>query len=161
MMVPDHKKLLNWHKETERNKRRRFKKQVDMPEYNEVFTSPRFAGFCHLYFKIATALGAFQELGSIYFEVMKDRMFEADIDDFDSDVDIPDPDWVYRIINAPVPTLPRVQLPRLGIPDFNLQWRRLKERFRGMFIRKEVDVISQQHLSNQWLCVLPNLTKAR
>ena len=42
-----------------------------------------------------------------------------------------------------------------------LQTLRIEERFRGMFIRKEVDVISQQHLSNQWLCVLPNLTKAR
>ena len=67
---------------------------------------------------------------------MKDRMFEADIDDFDSDVDTPDLDWVYRIINAPVPTLPRVQLPRLGMPDFNLQWRRLKNHWRTIRRRK-------------------------
>ena len=60
MMIPEPQKLLTWHKETERNKKRRFKKTIDKPEYNEVFTSPRFAGFCHLYFKIATALGAFQ-----------------------------------------------------------------------------------------------------
>ena len=60
MMIPEPEKLLKWHKETERNKVRSFKKKVEKPEYNEVFTSPRFAGFCHLYFKIATALGAFQ-----------------------------------------------------------------------------------------------------
>ena len=60
MMIPEPEKLLKWHKETERNKVRRFKKKIEKPEYNEVFTSPRFAGFCHLYFKIATALGAFQ-----------------------------------------------------------------------------------------------------
>jgi hypothetical protein len=53
-------KLLKWHKESERNKRRRFKKTVVTPDYNEVFNSPRFVGFCHLYFKIATSLGAFQ-----------------------------------------------------------------------------------------------------
>ena len=60
MSIPEPEKLLKWHKETERNKKRRFKKEVVKPDYNEVFTSPRFAGFCHLYFKIATALGAFQ-----------------------------------------------------------------------------------------------------
>ena len=60
MMIPEPEKLLKWHKETEKNKIRRFKKKVVKPEYNEVFTSPRFTGFCHLYFKIATALGAFQ-----------------------------------------------------------------------------------------------------
>ena len=60
MSIPEPEKLLKWHKETEINKKRRFKKEVVKPDYNEVFTSPRFAGFCHLYFKIATALGAFQ-----------------------------------------------------------------------------------------------------
>ena len=60
LMVPNPKKLLTWHKETERNKRRRFRKTVDRPKYEEVFTSPRFTDFCRLYFKIATALGAFQ-----------------------------------------------------------------------------------------------------
>ena len=60
IMIPEPDKLLTWHKETERNKRRRFKKTIIKPEYEEVFTSPRFAGFCHLYFKIATSLGAFQ-----------------------------------------------------------------------------------------------------
>ena len=38
---------------------------------------------------------------------------------------------------------------------------KIDERSRGMFLRKEVHVISQQHLGNQWLCVLPNLTKAK
>ena len=60
IMIPEPDKLLTWHKETERNKRRRFKKTIIKPEFEEVFTSPRFAGFCHLYFKIATSLGAFQ-----------------------------------------------------------------------------------------------------
>jgi hypothetical protein len=31
-----------------------------MPTVEEIFSSPRFPGFCHLYFRIATALGAFQ-----------------------------------------------------------------------------------------------------
>ena len=60
LMIPNPKKLLKWHKETERNKTRRFKKAVEKPEFDEVFTSCRFTRFCHLYFKIATALGAFQ-----------------------------------------------------------------------------------------------------
>lgn len=53
-------KLLLWHKETGKNERRRFKKKVVRPTNEEIFSSPRFTGFCHLYFHIATALGAFQ-----------------------------------------------------------------------------------------------------
>ena len=37
----------------------------------------------------------------------------------------------------------------------------IDERSKGMFIRKEIDVIPRQKLGNQWLCVLPNLTKGR
>ena len=60
---------------------------------------------------------------------MKDTMFAADIDDFDSDFDEPDPDILYRIINAPIPKFPELKKPKwFGIPDFNLQWRRLKRR---------------------------------
>ena len=58
---------------------------------------------------------------------MKDNMFETDIDDYDSDIDTPDPDMLYRIINSPLPKMPKLVLPKwFGIPDFNLQWRRLK-----------------------------------
>ena len=51
-----------------KNQKRRFKKKVEKPDPSEVFSSPRFTGFCFLYFKIATALGAFQEMGRIYFQ---------------------------------------------------------------------------------------------
>ena len=51
-----------------KNNKRRFKKKVEKPVPSEVFSSPRFTGFCFLYFKIATALGAFQEMGQIYFQ---------------------------------------------------------------------------------------------
>ena len=51
-----------------KNQKRRFKKKVEKPDPSEVFPSPRFTGFCFLYFKIATALGAFQEMGRIYFQ---------------------------------------------------------------------------------------------
>ncbi len=97
------------------NKRRRFKKAVEKPEYDEVFLSPRFAGFCHLYFKIATSLGAFQELGRIYFDIMKDSMFEAKGDDFDSDVDTPESELLYKIINAPIPEMPKIKLPTVRL----------------------------------------------
>ena len=51
MSVSEPAKLLRWHKETGKNERRRFKRKVERPEWQEVFTSPRFTGFCHLYFK--------------------------------------------------------------------------------------------------------------
>jgi len=104
-------KLLKWHKETVRNRTRRFKKKVEMPDIADVFGDTaggqRFIGFCHLYFKIATALGGFQELGRMYFDIMRDSMFAEEgrkpLDDYDSDVDEPDPDMLYRIINTPIP----------------------------------------------------------
>jgi len=73
----------------------------------------------------------FQELGKIYFDVMKDTMFEADIDDYDSDIDCPEPNIFYRIFNDPVPKMVNGQLviPKwFGIPDFNIHWQRLKYR---------------------------------
>lgn len=107
MSIEKHEKLLKWHKETEKNKRRRFKKQAEKPEMVEVLSSPRFTGFCHLYFKIATALGAFQELGSIYFETMKENMFQVEkLDVYDSDEE-DDKDIISRVINAPAKTLIR------------------------------------------------------
>jgi hypothetical protein len=50
-------------------------------------------------------------MGKIYFEVMKDDMFEDQnkkLDTFDSDVDEPDPDLFYRIINTPIPKFPKL-----------------------------------------------------
>ena len=151
LMVPNPKKLLTWHKETERNKKRRFTKKVEKPQYEEVFTSPRFAGFCHLYFKIATALGAFQELGGIYFEVMKDTMFEeGKVDDFDSDVDVPDPDVLYRIINTPIPKMPTLSMPKLSVPNFGLYWRRLKRR-KGLLAATTIGLIATAAGVGQYL----------
>lgn len=109
--LKDPAKLLKWHKETVRNKTRRFKKKVERPDEMEVFQSPRFAGFCHLYFRIATAVGAFQEMGRIYFDIMRDSMFDDQdkkLDTYDSDVDEPDPDLFYRIINYPMPDVKKV-----------------------------------------------------
>lgn len=107
MSLDNPDKLHKWHKETMKNTRRRFKKEIFKPEENEVFSSPRFPGFCRLYFNIATALGAFQEMGQIYFNEMKDSMFDQDkLDDHDSDDD-DDQDLFSRIINAPQRTLIR------------------------------------------------------
>ena len=91
---------------------RRFKKKVDKPDPEDVFPSARFSGFCHLYFRIATAMEAFQEMGRIYFDIMRDSMFEDSnkkMDTYDSDVDDPDPDLLYRIINHPLPDLKKVE----------------------------------------------------
>jgi len=105
--------LLRWHKETIRNRNRRFKKSVEKPDPEDVFPSARFSGFCHLYFRIATAMEAFQEMGRIYFDIMRDSMFEGDgnqkVDTYDSDTDEPDPDIFYRIINYPMPDLKKVE----------------------------------------------------
>ena len=58
----------------------------------------------------------FQELGNIYLDVMKDSVFETDIDDYDSDIETPDPDMLhngfplYHIINSPHPKTPKDRL---------------------------------------------------
>ena len=83
------------------------------PTAEEVFSSPRFTGFCHLYFHIATSLGAFQEMGAMYFQRMKDNMFEVEkLDDYDSDAE-DDKDLFSRVINAPAATLKRAALAAL------------------------------------------------
>ena len=60
---------------------------------------------------------------------MKDNMFETEFDDFDSDVDSPDPDLFYRIINYKLPKIPQIPWPHpqklRNITDLRLQWRRL------------------------------------
>ena len=51
-------------------------------------------------------------MGRIYFDIMRDSMFENSnekMDTHDSDVDDPDPDLFYRIINHPVPDLKKVE----------------------------------------------------
>ncbi len=55
-------------------------------------------------------MGAFQELGSIYFSVMRDSMFEDPnrrMDDRDSDEEAADTDLLSRIVNAPAADLLR------------------------------------------------------
>merc|ERR1711994_380536 len=95
------------------HRNRRLKKSVEKPDPEDVFPSARFSGFCHLYFRIATAMEAFQEMGRIYFDIMRDSMFEGDgnqkVDTYDSDTDEPDPDIFYRIINYPMPDLKKVE----------------------------------------------------
>lgn len=51
-----------------------------LPPQQFIFQSPRFVEFVHLYFKVATSLGGFQEMAKIYFEVMRDAMFDDDKD---------------------------------------------------------------------------------
>jgi hypothetical protein len=48
-------------------------------------------------------------MGKIYFDVMKDDMFlspNEKYDTYDSDVDEPDPDLFYRLINMKMPKIP-------------------------------------------------------
>ena len=52
------------------------RKKPKLPPQESVFQNPRYMEFLQFYFKIATALGAFQELGLIYFELMKDGLFK-------------------------------------------------------------------------------------
>ena len=51
-------------------------KKPKMPAQEDVFDNPRYMEFLQFYFKIATAMGAFQELGLVYFELMKDGLFK-------------------------------------------------------------------------------------
>ena len=50
-------------------------KAPKLPSPDDVFDNSRYMEFLQFYFKIATSLGAFQEMGLIYFELMKDEMF--------------------------------------------------------------------------------------
>ena len=68
-------------------------------------------------------------MGKIYFDIMKDTMFDTKVDEFDSDVDLPDPDLFYRMINYQ-PKMPEINLPTIQLPQgsWACQWRRLKRR---------------------------------
>ena len=54
---------------------------------------------------------AFQEMGRIYFDIMRDSMFEGDgnkkVDTYDSDTDEPDPDIFYRYQTHPSHSFPQ------------------------------------------------------
>ena len=88
-------KVLKWYKKLKKYEKRKEKggihklmagKPPKMPKEEEVFQNPRYMEFLQFYFKIATSLGAFQEMGLIYFELMKDEMFgEGKKYEFDSD----------------------------------------------------------------------------
>merc|ERR1712173_65875 len=52
------------------------RKKPKLPPQESVFQNPRYMEFLQFHFKIATGLGAFQELGLIYFELMKDGLFK-------------------------------------------------------------------------------------
>ena len=66
------------------------RKRPRLPSQESVFQNPRYLEFLQFYFKIATSLGAFQELGLIYFELMKDSMFgESKIQGFEDDLKEP------------------------------------------------------------------------
>ena len=52
------------------------RKKPKLPPQESVFQNPKYLEFLQFYFKVATALGAFQELGLIYFELMKDGLFK-------------------------------------------------------------------------------------
>jgi len=66
------------------------RKRPKLPSQESVFQNPRYLEFLQFYFKIATSLGAFQELGLIYFELMKDSMFgESKIQGFEDDLKEP------------------------------------------------------------------------
>ncbi len=45
-----------------KNRRRRFKRKVERPTPEEVFTSPRFTGFCSLYFRCVCVWGGGKNL---------------------------------------------------------------------------------------------------
>ena len=88
--------VLNWHKKLLRHEKRKAKgglyrlfagQPPKLPPQDQVFQNPRYLEFLQFYFKIATSLGAFEELGLIYFELMKDAMFgEGKLDGFESDL---------------------------------------------------------------------------
>jgi len=88
--------FLSWHKNLLKYEKRVAKgglyrlfsgKQPKLPEQEQIFQNPRYLEFLQFYFKIATSLGAFQELGLVYFELMKDAMFgEGKLDGFESDL---------------------------------------------------------------------------
>ena len=78
--------LTKWHEKMEKFDKMKEKggihsllarKKPKMPSQEKIFDNPRYMEFLEFYFKIATALGAFQELGLVYFELMKDGLFKV------------------------------------------------------------------------------------
>merc|ERR1712106_977226 len=62
-------------------------KKPPLPPQEAVFQNPRYMEFLQFYFKVGTALGAFEELGLIYFELMKDSMFgENKVEGYENDI---------------------------------------------------------------------------
>ena len=96
MSITNPEVFLNWHKKLLKHEKRKAKgglsqifagQKPKLPEQDQVFQNPRYLEFLQFYFKIATSLGAFQELGLVYFELMKDAMFgEGKLDGFESDL---------------------------------------------------------------------------
>ena len=89
-------KLLKWYRKLRKYEKRKEKgglykmmagKPPVLPAEEEVFQNPRYMEFLQFYFKIGTSLGAFQEMGLIYFELMKDSMFgESKLDGYENDI---------------------------------------------------------------------------
>merc|ERR1712106_447644 len=85
MNITNPEEIMKWYKKLEKYDRMKAKggvyafwagKKPKLPPQESVFQNPRYMEFLQFYFKIATALGAFQELGLIYFELMKDGLFK-------------------------------------------------------------------------------------
>merc|ERR1711892_637776 len=85
MNINNPEEIMKWYKKLEKYDRMKAKggvyafwagKKPKLPPQESVFQNPRYMEFLQFYFKIATALGAFQELGLIYFELMKDGLFK-------------------------------------------------------------------------------------
>ena len=84
-----------WYRRTEKNKAKAESGEIvsppKMPKQEDVFQNPRYVQFANLYFKIATSLGAFQELAQVYFEVMREDMFKEEKgkdDEFDDEEEL-------------------------------------------------------------------------
>eukprot|EP00096_Caligus_rogercresseyi_P007282 TRINITY_DN250_c0_g4_i1.p1 TRINITY_DN250_c0_g4~~TRINITY_DN250_c0_g4_i1.p1 ORF type:complete len:526 (-),score=116.81 TRINITY_DN250_c0_g4_i1:519-2096(-) len=99
MALKDPKKLTTWYKTLQLNEKKGYNRFAEEPLAENVFSSERFPNFCHLYFKIATVLGGFQELGKIFFDVMKDSMFDEGGKGPDSDDEEDDESPLSRLIN--------------------------------------------------------------
>merc|ERR1712106_97035 len=85
MNITNPEEIMKWYTWVEKYDRMKAKggvyallarKKPKLPPQDKVFQNPRYMEFLQFYFKIATALGAFQELGLIYFELMKDGLFK-------------------------------------------------------------------------------------
>ena len=73
-----YKKLTKYEKKVEKGGIHKLlaRKPPKLPVQDDVFVNPRYMYFLQFYFKIATTLGAFQEMGLVYFELMKNEMFK-------------------------------------------------------------------------------------